>query len=503
MTTLMFAGLMNSGCQSTDLTATADLPVVVLTDGEQHQPASQATVKSDGAPPLGMPSKSGSAHSELLETNDADKQLSSAWHEQIASQFEHAKRLVEAQLDTDLASVRLMLVDDSPINQEVALETSRLVHSQFDRKDFADQFLKQVMQSQAGTYAALFSARLNAVMVSSSMLRNFENSLPRDRQIRQSALLTLLIHELVHAADDKRYNIHANRALSFRASFAQSATFEGHAQWVTRTICEQSGCASGLLALDNFMFSKYHSGNQLAQPVEAISRNVLEYSYIEGERFISKIANRSGGARLIDTILSSPPHDPVQILAPETYPDIDRDERNDRLIRASQQIDHPWVSSPWVSVETSPLKGINLRAEPARRQAAIDGFTRLIQGMVAMQLYDQHDVDIPPVEVTLLQAESAHTARLFATTLHNNTHQSDAQVSDEPLKIRLGAGIRKSHMNLHLYRTQIDEQADIAYRTAIGVSGPYVVQITGTARNAQILEDYAIRVLVNLQLSAL
>lgn len=425
----------------------------------------------------------------------------SHWQEQIHESFEYARALVEAELDVELDNVQLMLVNDSPINQEVAIETRRLVQKQFGQSAFADQFLNQVMQTQAGTYAALFAARLNSIMVSRSMLMNFEQSLPADPEVHDAALLTLLIHELVHAADNKRYKIHDKRALSFRASFAQSATFEGHAQWVTRKICNQIGCSTGLDALDHFMFSRDESSNQLTQAVEAISRNVLEYSYVEGERFIDELSKRDNGYSIISSILSSPPHDPVQILAPASFPDLARDQRNDRLIEASRHIDHPWLTNPWVGVETSPLKGINLRADPTRRQAAIDGFTRLIQGMVAIQFYNQTSIKLPPIEVTLLHAESDHTARLFANTLHQNTLQADSFAGGGPRSINLPTAHNRHDLIMHLYQSAIDTGDGAPYRTAIGVSGPYVVQIAGNADEFSTFEDYARGVLLDLQYS--
>lgn len=421
-----------------------------------------------------------------------------AWEKNIHPLYLQARSLVERELDVDLRTVQLLLVGDSPINDEVNRETRRLVNEQFGTSPFADRFLGRVMKTQSGTYAALFSARLQAVMVSRSMLASYERSLPTDPLIRNAALLTLLIHELVHAADDQRYRIHENRALNFRASFAQSATFEGHAQWVTRQICTYSDCLQGLDALDDFMFSRTEQSNEMTQPVEAISRNVLEYSYVEGERFIAKLAERADGEQLIDALLRSPPYDPIQILAPDSYPDLLRERRNSRLVRASLDVEHPWVRDQWIGVETSPLKGVNLRADPSRRQAAVDGFTRLIEGMVAMQLYNRARPDDSPMEVTLLQAESANTARLFARTLHENSQLGNAYIEEEPLRINTGAGNVQSQMSMHIFRTTVD--SDKPFRTVIGVSGNYVVQIAGLANRADPLNDYAIRVLLNLQL---
>ena len=191
--------------------------------------------------------------------------------------------------------------------------------------------------------------------------------------------------------------------------------------------------------------------------------------------------NVPNGEYLISALLRSPPEDPIQILAPENYPDNEREKRNQRLIEASLEIDHPWVGDQWIGVQTSPLKGVNLRANPSRRQAAVDGFTKLIQGMVAMQLYDQEQLSSSPMEVTLLHAESGHTATLFARTLHNNTQSYDAIANDEPLRISIGAGHQQSQMKTHIYRTAI--HAERPYRTAIAVAGPLCCSYSWLHRN--------------------
>ena len=439
---------------------------------------------------------------EIAENGPAmPQQTASGWFATIDDDFALARQLVEQELQIDLGSIQLRLVDNPPINEEVAIETMRLIREQFGKSTFSDQFLQQIMHPLAGTYAALYSARLKSVMISRSMLESYANSIATDAadSTMRAALLTLLIHELVHAADDQRYRIHDNRALNFRASFAQSATFEGHAQWVTRNICKKAGCSIGLNTLDNFMFSTDEKKKHLAQPVEAISRSVLEYSYVEGERFIDGLAQRENGSQLIDDLLSSPPLDPIQILAPDTYPDAARETRNQRLIQASRNAEHVLTKFPWKGVETSPLKGVDLRADPTRRQAAVDGFTLLIKAMISMQFYDQQAPGKMPVESTVLQADSIDTARLFANMLHANTQQSGARVSEESLNVEFTDESSTQTLPVRIYRTALD--GDIRYRTAIAVSGNHVVQVSASAQEQQLLDDYAIRVLIDLDQS--
>ncbi len=441
---------------------------------------------------------------EPLHTSDLANSLTSPnsydglWLSTIHTDFKVAKALVEQELDVDLSNVMLHVVNNAPINAEVVRETERLVSSQFGTGAFAEDFLQQVMHPLDGTYAALYSSHLSSILISGTMLNNYEQGLDASlpASAKHAALMVLLIHELVHAADDKRYRIHDNRALNFRASFAQSATFEGHAQWVTRQICEKSDCVVGLELLDQYMFNTNHNTNAQVQSVDAISRNVLEYSYIEGERFISALAERSNGKRLLDDVLSMPPQDPIQILAPASFPDIAREYRNQTLIQASRNVDHEFARKPWIGVETSPLKGVDLRSDPVRRQAAVDGFTLLINSMVSMQFYNQEVFGASPIEATILQAENPQTASLFANMLHGNTQQYGAQVNDERLKITTSNTHDSDTMSVHVYRTAID--ADSSYRTTIVASGPYVVQISGNTKQQELLEDYAIKTLINL-----
>lgn len=421
----------------------------------------------------------------------------STWLATISDDFAKAKKFVERELAIDLHNISIDVVDDTSMNAEVKHETRQLVEQQFGQSTFSKRFLQKITQPVAGSYAALYSPRLKKVMVSRSMLANYERSLlDQHRDNKHAALMTLLIHELVHAADDLRFDIHGNRELNFRASFAQSATFEGHAQWVTRKICKYAGCSAGLDALDNFMFNNQQRNKPLTQPVEAISRSVLEYSYIEGELFIDALAKRPQGDQLIAEVLQNPPLDPIQILAPDSFPDNARKTRNRSLIAAGLDTKHPWSQSPWIGVETSPLKGVDLRSDPARRKAAIDGFTKLIKGMVSLQYYNQQLTDAEPVEATLLEADSSRTANLFASALHNNTQQAQSQVSDERIHISSNNNQDRLPTDIHIRRTVIDPES--SYLSTVAIAGKYVVQVTGDTHDVSSLDDYAIQVLLTL-----
>ena len=403
--------------------------------------------------------------------------------------FARATQLVETTSNTSLAGLTLHIVEDDDIDGEVHLETQRLVNAQFDHSEYAAHFVSRIMGAQSGTYLALYSARQDAVLVSKQMLQRFLGGIQDDRLARR-AVLALLIHEAVHAADDRRHDINGVRTLDFRAAFAQSAVFEGHAQWQTRQLCSEANCLDGLQFLDRFMFGEI-APNKQTQSSSTLSRNVIEYSYVEGERFIQALASRHDGDKALERLLSHPPVDPIQILSPNSWPDTDREQRNRRLFKSIEAIDHPWNSERYELIHTSPLKGINLRSNPERRAAAVDGFTRLLTAMAAAEIHSVNTNGSRPVDITILQGQSRSTALLFAKTLHaNNVAQDKAR----NLGMRQFGDTTLWHTSRTYPATTSFSRADMI----VGVHGHHIIQLAATDTNVQLLEDYARSALTDL-----
>ncbi len=407
----------------------------------------------------------------------------------LRSVFATARKLVESHSGTSLDGLSLHVVSDARIDVEVREETRSLALAQFNSPNYANYFVERVMQAQSGTYLALYSARHNAIFTSRRLLERFVAGID-DTTIAHEAVLALLIHEAVHAADDRRHNINAVRTLDFRAAFAQSAVYEGHAQWQTRQLCALAACVEGLQRLDRFMFGDARA-NQALQPSTAVSRNVIEYAYIEGERFIGSLATRQRGPQLLEQLLGDPPVDPIQILDPDSWPNNARERRNHSLVAALADLQHHWNSTGFRHVQTSPLKGVNLRADPARRAAAVDGFTRLLTAMAAVEIHDTRDKHKPPVEVTLLEGITAETASLFARTLQSNNvsrRAVSAESVDEAGATRL----------LRTTRTIKRGRAHSRINTLVAFNGRYVLQLVAVDSDSSLLDDYASKALDSL-----
>ena len=150
---------------------------------------------------------------------------------------------------------------------------------------------------------------------------------------------------------------------------------------------------------------------------------------------------------------------------------------------------------------------MNLRRDPERRRAAIDGFTRLVTAMVAVQLHDPSADELSPVEVTLMRTDQAATARLFANTLHAHALVPGARASTlegtsgdgaggEALEATDG-GARDSVRDgvRRLSRTATTLPDGGTWRTSIATDGVFVVQASGRDAAAVLMDDYVLGVL--------
>lgn len=401
----------------------------------------------------------------------------------IEQTFLKAKTLVEEETNTRLTHIKLQIVSGSDIHKEVKRESRRLVQSQFPDKAYAEKFLKRMVDGQANSYAALYTNEGHRVLVNRDLMQTYLKISEQSNTSSERALLALLIHELVHAADDTKYQIHKNRVMNFKISFTQSAAFEGHAQLVTRKICKQHDCLNGMQALDDFMFAPADSSDPVLQSVQAISRNVLEYSYIEGERFLTELQRRPNGEQLIEHVLRNPPEDPIQILVPSTYPDTARESRNRRLRDAVHMSRHLWTEPPFRIVETSPIKGINIRNRPERRSAAVEGFTRLITAMESAQIYNQSLGLLTPIELTLLEAENDDTATMFAESFVQHAIDNTGQMEPNSRQIMIPDSAAPNGVQpslILMFTPDGATEESLGSNVMVAIMGRYVLQLTAT-----------------------
>lgn len=400
----------------------------------------------------------------------------------VRTRFDAARVWVEQRLDVALGEIGLAFAPTAVIEREVARETHRLVAAQFDDAALVDRLQADLARAQQGTYAAVYSARKSVVLVDASLRERLlelaeagVRSAADDAQaLAEDAMQALFVHELVHAADDARYDIVDRPDLDFRRSFTQAAVYEGHAQYRTREICARHDCLDGLALLERLMFDTATTLAAAGPVPRRFSNAALSFAYREGERFVAGLAAREGGAALLESALATPPLDPAQILVPSSYPDAAREARNQALLEHAQSVLHPWRADPFHMVAVSPLRGLSLDDRSERRAEVIDGLTRHAIAMVGVQIHEGGGGGPTPPEATLMQTTTESIAALFASSLHDEARLGATAEHQQRMSIRRGDG---SAMSV-VVQIATHEDPWIGDRTVVTASaGRHVVQV--------------------------
>ncbi len=170
----------------------------------------------------------------------------------------------------------------------------------------------------------------------------------------RNALVAVLVHECVHALDSHRFkwaekieeiSSDTERLLAF------NAVLEGHAQFVARRICSESGWTDGFEAFTSCI-GKIVGEDAMGEGMKILSRVVtagMASAYIDGETFMAAI-HEKGGDKLVVRAFTTPPVDvetiahPEWFIAPDSRPSYVFD-----LSRAAERVSAGFDKSVWTA----------------------------------------------------------------------------------------------------------------------------------------------------------
>jgi len=173
---------------------------------------------------------------------------------------------------------------------------------------------------------AKFAFEEKSILICPGNLDTISKALDAPMLRTPEGLRAILAHECVHAADEIRYGI-AEQSCSFdsaEASQAFNAVIEGHAQFVSRKVCD-AGCWTA--AFDAFTHSIGAIPDDIIDEKEQgllllcqVLVQKVASAYYDGEEFIAALFD-AGGADAVERAFRQPPDDPEVILHPEWYLD--------------------------------------------------------------------------------------------------------------------------------------------------------------------------------------
>ena len=441
----------------------------------------------------------------------AEQKLTASPDLPIQQWFNETRDLVSQELETDLSNIDMQITDTRGIAVHAKTSLLQALGHDLENPRFAENLVDNILTVQTESVLAIYAPSIERILLHN---RNLEKYLDNQKATTKKAVQALLIHELVHAADDKNYNAFKEKTLSYQEVFAKSAVIEGHAQWQTRRICKIHNCSHAFNELNSYMFNSGVAEDPAIKYVQSRSFKNLEFVYKEGERFIDQIQKRTDDNSVLKLAFKKPPRDSIQIIDPDSFPNRERERRNDTLSVAIEKSEKPWNKNSTGTLKRNILAAAAFADDPTARQPVVNFYTSKILAATKHEYYD-HASDIPiPVAVIALQTDSEITARETAALIFDSTLSTYRQLQGDLVEVdewrqhheeaeiqNKYVGLQKIEMHTastHIHNGLVDAEYPVEVVTA--TSGNYLVHIDGRyAHGEENLKRFAGRLLLSLQ----
>ncbi len=246
--------------------------------------------------------------------------------ERVRAAFAEARAALEAECGAKIdPSLALRFVTAAEIGQRIAEENLPLVRLRQPDEEKAKLEARSLGEAMGAMMFAKFSWAPREFLVALKTLETSASQLSAPELSSDAALRAILVHELVHAWDDSRHDFAAlvSHSDSIDASCAISAVIEGHAQFVTRRVCQARGWSTGFENFTGVIGKIPDSCKLLGEGVLLTLRlqaASLDFTYREGERFVAAL-HAAGGAESVERAFRSPPRDGETVLHPDWFLD--------------------------------------------------------------------------------------------------------------------------------------------------------------------------------------
>lgn len=292
---------------------------------------------------------------------------------------------VEQELGLEL-EVQARIAKRSEIARVLREENLVLMEAQLGDAEAADTSARMFGWTASENLLAKYAFEKREVLVNPQVFETSAVLYDDDAINSEEFLRAVLVHELVHAADDARYSFSTvlQGLDNAPAISAYSAVFEGHAQFVARAICEAHGWQVGF---ELFTGMIGYLPEELLEDLDTLTALTLRASasdartsYHSGERFIAALYT-SGGEEAVARAFSAPPATLESVLNPEWFLDpasrpasgFDMDAGLDRFRGLNRR-------EGWLNIRNSILKPQMEASMVGLPQAVID---RLLASVVS------------------------------------------------------------------------------------------------------------------------
>ncbi len=231
-------------------------------------------------------------------------------------------------------SVKVRLGTEEELAALLEAENLPLFLARFGANDAARTRARESARAIAPSLLAKYAFGRGEVLVCAGGFDRTAAALDLPRLISREGLRAVLVHELVHAADDAAHHVVdvIGKLTATEQIEAYNAVIEGHAQFVARRVCADHG-----ELVDFDLFCRVVGGERpkpksssdepdpVVEMVDRLERLHSSNWYVQGERFIEAL-EAEGGAAAVARAFTEPPdrmalvYEPSWFLHPELEP---------------------------------------------------------------------------------------------------------------------------------------------------------------------------------------
>lgn len=245
--------------------------------------------------------------------------------ERLLAAYADARAAFGRVLGADLDELPpLKLVDTAAIAEVVSAENLPSIRLRQPDEEKALAEAAQVSGQLAAMIYAKYAWSTKTFLVVPQTWELNARILQRPQLVSDQALRAVMVHELCHALDDRKFDFSKRllEATTVDAMTAMNAVIEGHAQLVTRRVCKVSGWSDGFDAFTGSV-GALPATNLVGEGMLTSMRAAAAASmmaYVDGERFAAAVLEARPETGVRD-IFGSPPKDAETILQPSWYLD--------------------------------------------------------------------------------------------------------------------------------------------------------------------------------------
>ncbi len=361
--------------------------------------------------------------------------------ERIRAAFGDAVAAIEQHLATSLGDLPPISLVDAR-RAAAAIERENLPMARLrnpEAPELAQAEARQIGATAGALLTAKYSWSAKEFLVVTENWDRQRTFFPELRLTADDALRVVMVHELVHALDDRAHDF--TKLLSTASSAervdALSAVLEGHAQFVTRAVSTRAGWSDAFERVTRAIGAipaEAADGEAQRMLLELQSQSI-RFAYVDGERFVAAI-DEARGAEGRAALFRMPPTDLEEVANPAWY--LDPDSRPEALYDLSPAVEHfiaqyddsIWSTSTFAPTPAQLAAGLSLlEREDVKR------IRKAIRGVSMAQLYPTADPQAKVAIVAVIEFDTQASAAHFVDQMVELSRIKDETMTTGQLRI--------------------------------------------------------------------